>query len=59
MQLKLINVVNYDSIKEEFPEVLKDELDMLKGLEVEIELQPGVSPKFCKSCPVPFSCVVK
>ena len=28
---------------------------MLKGIEAEIELQQGVSPKFCKSRPIPFS----
>ena len=42
MQLKSINVVNVESIKGEFPEVFKEELGMLKGIEVEIELQQGV-----------------
>ena len=55
MQLGSINALNIDSIKEEFPDVFKEELGMLKGIEVEIELQQGVSPKFCKSRPIPFS----
>ena len=48
-------VVNMDLIKEEFPDVFKKELGMLKGIEAEIELQQGVSPRFCKSRPIPFS----
>ena len=55
MQLKSINVVNVESIKEDFPEVIMEELGMLKGIEAKIELLQGVSPKFCKSRPVPFS----
>ena len=54
-QMKSINMVNVESIREEFPEVFKEELGMLKGLEAEIELQPGVSSKICKPRPVPFS----
>ena len=38
MWLKFVNVVNVDSIKEEFHKVFKEELGMLKGLEAEIEL---------------------
>jgi len=53
--IQSINAVNVESIREEFPEVFKEELGMLKGLEAEIELQPGVSPKFCKPRPIPFS----
>ena len=59
MQLKSINVVNNESIKGEFPEVFKEELGMLKGIEAEIELQQWVSPKFCKSRPVPLVYVMK
>ena len=55
MQLKSINVVNVESIREEFPDIFKEELAMLKGLEAEIELQQGISPKFSKSRPIPFS----
>ena len=55
MQLGSINALNIDSIKEEFPDVFKEELGMLKGIEAEIELQQRVSPKFCKSRPIPFS----
>ena len=47
--------MNIDSIKEEFPDVFKEELGMLKGIEAEIELQQVVSPNFCKSRPIPFS----
>ena len=55
MHPKTIKVVNIDLIKEEFPDVFKEELGMLKGIEAEIELQQGVSPKFCKPRPIPFS----
>ena len=53
--IQSINAVNVELIREEFPDVFKEELGMLKGLEAEIQLQPGVSPKFCKPCPIPFS----
>ena len=36
------------SIKEEFADVFKEELGLLIGLEAEIELKEGTSPKFCK-----------
>jgi len=36
-------------------EVFKEELGMLKGIEAEIEFLQGVSPRFCKSRPIPFS----
>ena len=39
------------SIKEEFPEVFNEELDLLSGLEAEIKLKEGTTPKFCKSRP--------
>ena len=37
------------------PVTIREELGILKGIEVEIELQQGVSPRFCKSCPIPFN----
>ena len=55
MHPKAIKVVNVDLIKEEFPDVFKEELGMLKGIEAEIELQQGVLPRFCKPRPIPFS----
>ena len=59
MQLKSINVVNVKSIREEFPDVFKEELGMLKGLEAEIELQQGVSPKFCNHAQFHLAYVAK
>ena len=38
-----------------YPDVTKEELGLLKGIEAEMELKPGTSPKFCKSTPVPFA----
>ena len=31
-------------VEEEFPDVFKEEMGMLKGIEAEVELQQGVSP---------------
>jgi len=45
--------VTVDLIREEFPDVFKKELGILKGIEAEIELQQA--PRFCKSRPIPFS----
>ena len=43
MQLKSIKVVNIDSIKEKFPDFFKEELEMLKEIDVEIEPQQTIS----------------
>ena len=43
------------SIKEEFAEVFKEELGLLVGLEAEIELKEGTSPKFCRARSIPFT----
>ena len=43
------------SIKEEFADVFKEELGLLIGLEAEMELKEGTSPKFCKPRPIPFT----
>lgn len=37
-----------------FADVFKEELGLLMGLEAEIELKEGTSPKFCKSRPISF-----
>ena len=50
-----IHQVQSQSIKEEFAEVFKEELGLLVGLEAEIELREGTSPKFCKAHPIPFT----
>ena len=39
----------------EFPEVTKEGLGLLKGIKTTVELEPGAQPKFCKSRPVPFA----
>ena len=39
----------------EFPEVTKEGLGLLKGIQADIELEPGAQPKFCKNRPIPFA----
>ena len=39
----------------EFPEVTKEGLGLLKGIQADIELEPGARPKLCKSRPIPFA----
>ena len=39
----------------EFPDVTKDGLGLLKGIKADVELEPGARAKFCKSRPIPFS----
>ena len=39
----------------EFPNVIKDGLGLLKGIKVDVELESGARAKFCKSEPIPFS----
>ena len=39
----------------EFPEVTKEGLGLLKGIKATVELEPGAQPKFCRSRPVPFA----
>ena len=39
----------------EFPEVTKDGLGLLKGIKADVELEPEAKPKFCKSRSVPFA----
>jgi len=41
-------------LKEEFPEVFKEELGLLQGIEAEIEIKPGTRANFCKRRSVPF-----
>ena len=38
-----------------FLEVTKDGLGLLKGIQGDIELEPGAQPKFCKNRPIPFA----
>ena len=42
-------------LQKNLPSVFKEELGLLVGLEVEIELKEGAKPKFCKSHPIPFA----
>ena len=39
----------------EFPEVTKEGLGLLKGIQADIELEASAQPKFCKSRPIPFA----
>ena len=39
----------------EFPDVTKDGLGLLKGIKADVELKPGARAKFCKNRPIPFS----
>ena len=39
----------------EFPDVTKDVLGLLKGIKADVELDPYARAKFCKSRPIPFS----
>ena len=39
----------------EFPEVTKEGLGLLKGIQADIELEAGAQPKFCKNRPIPFA----
>ena len=39
----------------EFPEVTKEGLGLLKGIKATVELEPGAQQKFCTSQPVPFA----
>ena len=39
----------------EFPEVTKEGLALLKGIQADIELKPGAQLKFCKNRLIPFT----
>ena len=39
----------------EFPEVTKEGLGLLRGIKAEVELKTGVDARFCRSWPVPFA----
>ena len=48
-------MVDNTTLKTEFPDVFKLELDLLQGIEAVIDLKEGVKPRFCKSRPIPFA----
>ena len=50
-----VHQVENQSIKEEYAKFSKEELGLLVGLEAEIELKEGTSPKFCKACSILFT----
>ena len=50
-----ICVLQSVSLLNEFPEVVKQGLGRLKGIQADIELKEGTSPRFCKCRPVPFA----
>ena len=39
----------------EFPEVTKEGLGLLRGIKAEVELKTGVDARFCRSRPVSFA----
>ena len=39
----------------DFPEVTKEGLGLLRGIKAEVELKTGVDARFCRSRPVPFA----
>ena len=55
VKTKAVHKLEVQSIKQEFADVFKEELGLLNGLEAEIELKEGTSPKFCKARPIPFT----
>ena len=38
-----------------YPDVTKEELGLLKGIEAEMDLKPGTTSRFCKSRPISFA----
>ena len=51
----MIHKMDTDMLKQEFPDVFKEELGLLQGIEAVIELKECSKPKFCKSRPIPFA----
>ena len=43
------------TLQDDYPEVFKEELGLLRDIEAEIELSADARPKFCKSRSVPFA----
>ena len=43
------------TLKREFPDVFKEELGLLQGIEAVIDLKESSKPRFCKSHPFPFA----
>ena len=52
-----VHAIHATSWLKEFPEVMKKDLGLLKGIKADVEIAEGTTPKFCKSRPVPFALV--
>ena len=50
-----IHMLDSITLKKEFPDVFKEELGLLQGIEAVIDLKEGSKPRFCKSRPIPFA----
>lgn len=59
LRYQTVNKVDCDTLKDEYPEVFKEELGLLQGIEADIELHAKAQPKFCKNRSVPLPCVTK
>ena len=51
----VVHAVDSNSVTSKFPELFKEELGIYKGLEVSLEVDEAVSPKFYKARIVPYA----
>ena len=47
--------VTLEGVKARYPDVFKDELGTVKGIQAQIKVKPDTNPKFCKARPVPYA----
>lgn len=53
--IKISRTLSLKELIEKYKELFDENLGEIKGYEVNLELKPGVSPKFCRSRIVPFA----
>ena len=50
-----VNLISAESLVRDFPDFIKDELGLLRGIEAKITVDPAAMPKFHHHRPVPFA----